>query len=669
MLQSAIRDAGGLAQVDVVRVQLHGHISQLQADMSSTLASKVSAAAARMPVDALQNWTQAAQARPMTLSLQAVAQAAWTTVTSPWRGYIVSSELPREVVPTLDAGAARRGRARSRPASSAEQAKKAALARAYGEAVSQQLLGLHGPRSAHQYTFAAEGSLLKLSPQRAERLALHVLNITLYMNAGGVGQAMRATSQHCAVGSPLSSVLLDVLGGHDVVISNAFGAAVAELGSPGAGVLRSHDTQRTYPMSYASDMEFFSSSLPAFAMFKFGTIITAVFLQWAASALVAYILSETQLRMLKFTAALTQHVRGRHPLLPLVTAHAVDSIVFVPIMLGVLFFLFEFFGDKPLAFAVLIVMWGTETLAAITVRTAESAAVLPRAYTMLFLWFHTYHLCFPFGFHYQAFAVTVIGLGCTFVHLWLSHEVPALVSGHISAEQTRDARVRLLLAAVSGSGGRARPIQLPFQMPAHSPARPRVTSNFSIASAPDRLDDSAAAWSVPAGAGAARSTGTPDARHRAAAFDAGATPPLQPVAEAPSDVPNIIEDFFSQARAARAHSPVEATGSWEDDAEPPAVRRTQRSRGSRPRSSSTGDLLQAVDLAVQNDQAIRAGRSVGVRRRGRVTAGPTPEAERAQARRAPPAAAEELDAWQRAIQFLRDAARLGGSFDEGRAFR
>ena len=45
--------------------------------------------------------------------------------------------------------------------------------------------------------------------------------------------------------------------------------------------------------------------------------------------------------LLRRPSHLQQHVRARLPLLPLVTYHLLDSLVFVPIMLGVLFFLFE----------------------------------------------------------------------------------------------------------------------------------------------------------------------------------------------------------------------------------------------------------------------------------------------------------------------------------------
>lgn len=44
----------------------------------------------------------------------------------------------------------------------------------------------------------------------------------------------------------------------------------------------------------------------------------------------------------------------------LVFTHLIESLVFVPIMLGVLFFLFEFFGDQTLAFLVIIAVWVCE---------------------------------------------------------------------------------------------------------------------------------------------------------------------------------------------------------------------------------------------------------------------------------------------------------------------
>ncbi len=97
-----------------------------------------------------------------------------------------------------------------------------------------------------------------------------------------------------------------------------------------------------------------------------------------------------------------QHVRARLPLIPLITYHLLDSLVFVPIMLGVLFFLFEFFGDQVLAFAVLLTVWGCEIFSAVACRTALSLRIFPRAFLLTMALMHVYHMTWPFGFSYIA---------------------------------------------------------------------------------------------------------------------------------------------------------------------------------------------------------------------------------------------------------------------------
>ena len=64
--------------------------------------------------------------------------------------------------------------------------------------------------------------------------------------------------------------------------------------------------------------------------------------------------------MLKFTYMLQHCIRNRMPYAPLVITHVVESLVFVPIMVGILFFLFEFFNDQLLAFMVMSMVWASE---------------------------------------------------------------------------------------------------------------------------------------------------------------------------------------------------------------------------------------------------------------------------------------------------------------------
>ncbi len=54
------------------------------------------------------------------------------------------------------------------------------------------------------------------------------------------------------------------------------------------------------------------------------------------------------------------------PLAGLIVRHVLENLVFVPIMVGMIFFLIEFYGgDKFLAFSVLSMVWLCEVFSAI----------------------------------------------------------------------------------------------------------------------------------------------------------------------------------------------------------------------------------------------------------------------------------------------------------------
>lgn len=107
----------------------------------------------------------------------------------------------------------------------------------------------------------------------------------------------------------------------------------------------------------------FLSSLPhshvrQTILFKVGVLLTSVFLFFITTTLVSFTLHETQERMLHFTFVLQEYVRQERPLASLIVKHVVENLVFVPIMVGVFFFLIEFYGgDKLLAFGVLTIVW------------------------------------------------------------------------------------------------------------------------------------------------------------------------------------------------------------------------------------------------------------------------------------------------------------------------
>jgi hypothetical protein len=156
-----------------------------------------------------------------------------------------------------------------------------------------------------------------------------------------------------------------------------------------------------------------------------------------------------------------RHVRSRLPLLPLVTYHLLDSLVFVPIMLGVLFFLFEFFGDHVLAFLVLVTVWGCEVFSAVACRTAHSLQLFPRVFLMCLGLFHVYHLTWPLGFGYLALAGCVTAMQAAMFYLWTNFELPAVLEGRVHAGRLREVQIASADTATVRVGFRMNAFQNP----------------------------------------------------------------------------------------------------------------------------------------------------------------------------------------------------------------
>jgi hypothetical protein len=96
--------------------------------------------------------------------------------------------------------------------------------------------------------------------------------------------------------------------------------------------------------------------LVRFLMFKLAVFLSTLFIFFLTTSLVSFTFQETQDRMLEFTLQLQTHVRARLPLGGLIVRHILENVVFVPVMVGMIFFLIEFYeGDKFLAFMVLTI--------------------------------------------------------------------------------------------------------------------------------------------------------------------------------------------------------------------------------------------------------------------------------------------------------------------------
>lgn len=235
----------------------------------------------------------------------------------------------------------------------------------------------------------------------------------------------------CFGSGPLSWLVHNLIG-YDTVIMNWI---ISYLG--GKGYLYNVYSKELYNLNLATEFRESTGGANGVLMFKVGILFTTLFLFFTTTTLVSFTLRETQERMLKFTYLLQHHVRNNLPYAPLVLTHVVESLVFVPIMVGILFFLFEFFSDQLLAFMVLLLVWLAEVFSVVSVRTLHSVRLFPRLFFLYFCIFHFYFFSFPFGFSYVALFTTVMFLQHSLLFCWNHYEVPALVTGRVSAIRPR----------------------------------------------------------------------------------------------------------------------------------------------------------------------------------------------------------------------------------------
>lgn len=174
-------------------------------------------------------------------------------------------------------------------------------------------------------------------------------------------------------------------------------------------------------------------------VFKAGVLLSTLFLFFLTTTLVSFTLCETQDRMLVFTVQLQLLIRSRRPYASLIARHVVENMVFVPIMIGIVFFLMDCFynGDKFLAFIILSGVWVCEVFSVISIRTIQSSVFFPQVFFAYFTLFHVYYFSCPFGFYYSALFSTILLLLHSMVFFWNRFELPAVLSGLVSREMPR----------------------------------------------------------------------------------------------------------------------------------------------------------------------------------------------------------------------------------------
>jgi hypothetical protein len=179
------------------------------------------------------------------------------------------------------------------------------------------------------------------------------------------------SAQNLCFGNRWQQLLIDNFVGYDTILMNSL------LHSRGKGYLYNFQTKELYKLNYNLNFQpelqpELPHGLEDYIVFKCGVLITSLFVFFTTTMSVSFTLRETQARMLKFTVQLQHHARHRFPTYRLIFVHVIESLVFVPIMIGILFFLFEFFDDQLLAFMVLTLVWICELYTMISVRTPLS---------------------------------------------------------------------------------------------------------------------------------------------------------------------------------------------------------------------------------------------------------------------------------------------------------
>ncbi|TYI33835.1 hypothetical protein ES332_A04G162100v1 [Gossypium tomentosum] len=228
------------------------------------------------------------------------------------------------------------------------------------------------------------------------------------------------SARHPCFGNRWQQLLINRFVGYDTILMNSL------LHQPGKGYLYNFQTKEFYNLTYARELPDGSARVGDYLVTKCGVLMMSLFVFFTTTMSVSFTLRETQTRMLKFTVQLQHHARHRLPTFQLIFVHVIESLVFVPIVIGILFFLFEFYDDQLLAFMVLILVWLCELFILISVRTPISMKFFPRFFLLYFLVFHIYFFCYAYGFSYLALSTTAAFMQHLILYFWNRFEVPTL---------------------------------------------------------------------------------------------------------------------------------------------------------------------------------------------------------------------------------------------------
>ncbi|TQD86044.1 hypothetical protein C1H46_028383 [Malus baccata] len=257
------------------------------------------------------------------------------------------------------------------------------------------------------YLYTMEKGYFLLPESVRSQHNIHAVNISV-------------SARHSCFGNRWQQLLINRFVGYDTILINSL------LSSPGQGYLYNFQTKEFFNLSYAQEPPQGPARFGDYLVTKCGVLMMSLFVFFTTTMSVSFTLRETQTRMLKFTVQLQHHARHQLPTFQLIFVHVIESLVFVPIMIGILFFLFEFYDDQLLAFMVLILVWLSELFTLISVRTPISMKFFPRFFLIYFLVFHIYFFSYAYGFSYLALSTAAAFMLHLILYFWNRFEVPTL---------------------------------------------------------------------------------------------------------------------------------------------------------------------------------------------------------------------------------------------------
>lgn len=267
-----------------------------------------------------------------------------------------------------------------------------------------------------RFRFSHERGFLLLSEDALVALNVSVASVELHPD-------------HPCLGGPVARVFLERMVGYETVAVNAFARMRRRIKRH--GYVLSLPSRRVVNLVHAdpgidSNAHVTATRVSLRIIWKCGALMTAIFIMCTTGALVTFTLKEVQVRMIKLTLDLQYIMRTQLGYGRVILRYAMDALVFVPIVAGMLFFLFEFFDDQALAFSVLIISWLCEFAASGSTRHWVSRLYLPRLFFCYFGAFHLYFFSFPLGFSWLALVTSIAFMFHAALTVWNHCELPLL---------------------------------------------------------------------------------------------------------------------------------------------------------------------------------------------------------------------------------------------------